>query len=60
MKKLFNLIWANKQTGRGGHNKIDHVLKLDMVKKFAGCLYQLKKPLFREADFIFSNSNFAC
>ncbi|MBT0948449.1 antA/AntB antirepressor family protein [Streptococcus lutetiensis] len=24
-----------KQTGRGGHNKIDHVLKLDMAKEIA-------------------------
>ncbi|MGZ1430377.1 antA/AntB antirepressor family protein [Streptococcus thermophilus] len=31
----FLLLKNVKQTGRGGHNKIDHVLKLDMAKEIA-------------------------
>lgn len=31
----FLLLKNEQQTGRGGHNKIDHVLKLDMAKEIA-------------------------
>ncbi|MGZ0972967.1 antA/AntB antirepressor family protein [Streptococcus thermophilus] len=31
----FLLLKNVKQTGRGGYNKIDHVLKLDMAKEIA-------------------------
>lgn len=31
----FLLLKNEQQTGRGGHNKVDHVLKLDMAKEIA-------------------------
>lgn len=34
------------QTGRGGHNKVDHVIKLDMAKEIAMPLLP-KQSVFR-------------
>ncbi|EOB31123.1 phage antirepressor protein [Streptococcus pneumoniae 845] len=34
-----------QQTGRGGHNKVDHIIKLDMAKEIAMIQWESsKKP----------------